>query len=149
MKVRTNENPSKLTFKKEVVTSLLEYIVFILSFIYYLRTLLFGYYCEYQLLQCFEYFRKQYLKILRQSSLNEKLKLIGGAVKVYSKKLLGHGILRCLVPWATNYFLKNMGNPPAPPTKCVMYTLLYSVSINKCLVMEFFTVKVSQNLNLM
>ena len=38
----------------------------------------------------------------------EKLKLMGGAMKYFLKKLLVHEIFRSMVSWATKFFLKNL-----------------------------------------
>ena len=40
-------------------------------------------------------------------ALNKKLKLMGGAMKYFLKKLLGHEIFRSMVSWAMNFFKKN------------------------------------------
>ena len=42
------------------------------------------------------------LKYYRRQTLNKKLKLMGGAINFFMKKLL------CHEPWATKYFLKNL-----------------------------------------
>ena len=39
---------------------------------------------------------------------NKKLKLMGGAMKYFLKKLLGHEIFRSMVSWTTKNFLKNL-----------------------------------------
>ena len=39
---------------------------------------------------------------------------MGGAMKYFLKKLLGHEIFRSMVSWAKKFFLKNLLNPPAP-----------------------------------
>ena len=41
-------------------------------------------------------------------NLNKKLKLMGGAMKYFLKKLLGHEIFRSMVSWATKNVLKNL-----------------------------------------
>ena len=48
------------------------------------------------------------LKYCYKQALNKKLKLMGGAMKYFLKKLLGHEIFRSMVSWATKYFLKNL-----------------------------------------
>ena len=48
------------------------------------------------------------LKYYHKEALNKKLKLMGGAMKYFSKKLLGHEIFRSMVSWATKIFLKNL-----------------------------------------
>ena len=48
------------------------------------------------------------LKYYHKEALNKKLKLMGGAMKYFSKKLLGHETFRSMVSWATKYFLKNL-----------------------------------------
>ena len=52
----------------------------------------------------FEYYCEYYSEVLLQENL-KKLKLIGGAMKYFPKKLLGHEIFRSMVSWATNFFL--------------------------------------------
>ena len=54
------------------------------------------------------------LKYNYSQALNEKIKLMGGATKVFWEKLLGHGMLSSMVHWATKYYLKNLEDPPAP-----------------------------------
>ena len=46
------------------------------------------------------------LKYCYKKLLNEKLKLLGGALKYFPKKLLGHEIFRSMLSWATNFFWK-------------------------------------------
>ena len=41
-------------------------------------------------------------------ALNKKLKLMGGAMKYFLKKLLGHEIFWSMVSWATKFVLKNL-----------------------------------------
>ena len=41
---------------------------------------------------------------------------MGGAMKYFPKKLLGHEIFRSMVSWATKDFLKDLQNPLAPPS---------------------------------
>ena len=48
------------------------------------------------------------LKYCYEQVLNKKLKMIGGAIKYFAKKLLGHDIFRSMVSWTTKYFLKNL-----------------------------------------
>ena len=50
----------------------------------------------------FEYYCEYYPKVLLQVSL--KLKFMGGAMKYFSKKLLGHKIFSSMVSCATNSF---------------------------------------------
>ena len=40
-------------------------------------------------------------KYYRKQALNKKLKLMGGAMKFFTKKLLGHEIFSSMIPWAT------------------------------------------------
>ena len=47
---------------------------------------------------------KNYLK----QDLNIKVKLIRGNMKFFTKNLLGQEIFSSMIPWATNYFLKNL-----------------------------------------
>ena len=46
------------------------------------------------------------LKYYHIQALNKKLKLMGGAMKYFPEKLLGHEILSFVVSWATKFFLK-------------------------------------------
>ena len=48
------------------------------------------------------------LKYYRKQALKKKLKLMRGTLKFFTKKLVGHEIFSCMVPWATKYFLKNL-----------------------------------------
>ena len=48
------------------------------------------------------------LKYRYKPALNKKLKLMGGAIKYFSKKLLGHEIFRSMISWATKCFLKKL-----------------------------------------
>ena len=48
------------------------------------------------------------LKYYDSQGLNEKLKLTGGAMKYFLKKLLGREVFSSMVPWATKYILKNL-----------------------------------------
>ena len=54
------------------------------------------------------------LKYYRKQALNKKLKLVGGAMKFFTKKLLGYEIFSSMIPWVTKYFLKNLLKPPTP-----------------------------------
>ena len=57
----------------------------------------------------FEYYFEYYtLKYYYKQALNKKLKLIGGTMKYFVKKLLGHEIFRSMVSLAMNRFLKNL-----------------------------------------
>ena len=47
---------------------------------------------------------KNYLK----QDLNIKVKLIRGNMKFFTKNLLGQEIFSSMIPWARNYFLKNL-----------------------------------------
>ena len=78
----------KLTFRREVVTSVLQYIY-----------------------DCFDYFFQVLLvnlKYCNSQGLNKKLKLMGGAMNFFSEKLLGREIFGSMVSWATKYFLKSL-----------------------------------------
>ena len=44
------------------------------------------------------------LKHNRKQALNKKLKLMGGAMKYFTKKLLGHETFTSIVAWATKCF---------------------------------------------
>ena len=48
------------------------------------------------------------LKYYRKQALNEKLKLIRGVMKFFTKKLLDQEIINSMIPWTTKYFLKNL-----------------------------------------
>ena len=48
------------------------------------------------------------LKNYDSQGLNEKLKLMGEAMKFFSKKVLGHEIFSSMVPWATKHFSKKL-----------------------------------------
>ena len=62
------------------------------------------------------------LKYYYSQDLNEKLKLMGGAMKFFSKKLLGHEIFSYMVCWATKFYLKNLKKSPHPlPPIYLMY----------------------------
>ena len=54
----------------------------------------------------FEYYCEYVPEILL--ALNKKLKLMGGAMKHFLKKLRGHEKFRSMVSWATKYFSKNL-----------------------------------------
>ena len=64
------------------------------------------------------------LKHCYQKALNKKLKLMGGVMKYFSKKLLGHEIFRSMVSRASKFFLKNLYNPQVPPPTHLMYAPL-------------------------
>ena len=49
---------------------------------------------------------------------------MGGAMKYFLKKLMGHEIFRPMVSWATKLFLKNLYNPPDPPPTYLIYAPL-------------------------
>ena len=50
------------------------------------------------------------LKYCYKEALNKKLKLMGGAMNYFLKKLMDHEIFRSMVSWATKEFLKNLQN---------------------------------------
>ena len=59
------------------------------------------------------------LKYCYKKTLNNKLNLIGGAMKYFSKKLLKHEIFRSMVSWTMKFFFEKFENTPppaAPPT---------------------------------
>ena len=62
---------------------------------------------------------------------------MGGAMKYFLKKLLGHEIFRC--PGLRIFFLKNLKNPPPPtpvaPSPPLTY-LMYPTSLNYKLYLE-------------
>ena len=62
---------------------------------------------------------------------------MGGAIKYFSKKLLGHEIFRSMVSWATNSFLgkfvKHSNAPPPPPPLLPPLTYLMYALYYKCL----------------
>ena len=72
------------------------YFLYIIVNVNFFSDLKFEYYCEY------------YPHILLQVSLDNKLKLMGGVMKYFLKKLLGHEVFRPMVSWATQIFLKNL-----------------------------------------
>ena len=93
MKVRTNEKPLfKLTFKRKVVTSMLEYNCFD-----YFFEVLFSNITVWILLWiltifkyfCFEYFGECYPEILRQSKFNWETKISGRVHEILSEKVTG------------------------------------------------------------
>ena len=47
------------------------------------------------------------LKYYYMQALDKKLKLMGGAMKYFFTKLLGHEIFSSMVPWAMRFFLRN------------------------------------------
>ena len=51
---------------------------------------------------------EHYPEILLQVVLKKKPKLMGGSMKYFLKKLLGHEMFRSIVFWATKKFLKNL-----------------------------------------
>ena len=71
----------------------------------------------------FEYYCEYYPEILYKKALNKKLKLMGGAINYLPKKLLGHEILRSMVSWATNFFLKICKTLRPIPTHPSFYIL--------------------------
>ena len=46
------------------------------------------------------------LKYCYKKAINKKLKLMGGAMKYFPKRLLGHEIFRSMVSWVTKFFWK-------------------------------------------
>ena len=50
------------------------------------------------------------LNYYHKQASNKKLKLMGGAMKYFREKLLGHEIFSSMVPWAAKFFLKNLSN---------------------------------------
>ena len=76
--------------------TLFEYFIFIVN-VNFFSNLKFEYYCEY------------YPEILQQVSLNNNLKLMGGAMKYFLEKFMGHEIFRSMVSWAMKFlFLENL-----------------------------------------
>ena len=47
------------------------------------------------------------LKYYQEQVLSKELTLMGGTMKCFAKKLLGHEIFSSMIPWAKKYFLKN------------------------------------------
>ena len=68
--------------------------------------LLFEYYYEISSFSALNTNVNTTLKYYRQQALSKKLKLMGMAMKYFTKKLLGHEIFSSLIPWATKYFFK-------------------------------------------
>ena len=52
------------------------------------------------------------MKYYCKQVLNKKLKLMGQAMKFFTKKLLGHEIFSSMIPCATKICLKYLQNPP-------------------------------------
>ena len=78
---------------RDFLENLIEYYFLnIIVDVNFLSDLKVEYYCEYTLKYCYK------------KALNKKLKLMGGAMKCFSKKLLGHEIFGPMVSWATKYF---------------------------------------------
>ena len=48
------------------------------------------------------------LKYYYKKAWNKKLKLMGGAIKYFPNKLLGHETFRYMVTWAAKSFLKKL-----------------------------------------
>ena len=46
---------------------------------------------------------------------------MGGAMKYFLKKLLGHEKFRSMFSWTKNLFFEKFVNPPAPPPTYLMY----------------------------
>ena len=55
------------------------------------------------------------LKYYYSQVLNEKLKLMGGTIIFFSKKLLGHEIFSYMLRWATAFYLKKLENTLVSP----------------------------------
>ena len=54
------------------------------------------------------------LKYCDIQGLNEQLKLIGGTMNIFSKKLLSHEIFSSMVLWSTKYFFEKLVKPSSP-----------------------------------
>ena len=68
------------------------------------------------------------LKYYRKQALSKKLKLMGGAMKCFTKKLLGHEIFSSLIPWATKFFFEKFVKPSGSSS----YILnVHSLSVKK------------------
>ena len=65
------------------------------------------------------------LKQCYKKALNKKLKLMGAAMKYFSKKLLGHEIFRSAASWAANFFRKICNITAHAPTY-LMYGPLFN-----------------------
>ena len=50
---------------------------------------------------------------------------MGGAMKYFRKKLLGHEVFRSMVSWATKFFFKKFVKPSGPPPTHLMCTPLH------------------------
>ena len=48
------------------------------------------------------------LKYCYKKALNKKLRLMGGALKYFPKKLVDNEIFKTLISWAMKIFLKNL-----------------------------------------
>ena len=81
------------------------------------------------------------LRYYRKQAINKKLKLLGGAMKFFTKKLLGYEIFSSMIPWVTKYFLKNLLKPPTPtptPPTYLMYALSYNCFDSHYLLREHY-----------
>ena len=56
----------------------------------------------------FERYCECYPGILLQVSLKQETKIDGMDHEIFSEKLLGHKIVRSMVSWATNFFMKKL-----------------------------------------
>ena len=89
--LRKNFDMGKST--RDLLENLFEYyILSIIVNVNFFSDLKLEYVCEY----CYKW------------ALNKKLALMGGAVKYYLKKIMGHEIFRSMVSWATIFFLKKL-----------------------------------------
>ena len=94
----------KLTIKRELVTLMLKYNYFK----YFFQVLLMNIILNIKYFRTLNISVNTTLKYYESQGLNEKLKLMGGTLKPFSKKLMGHKIFISTVSWVTKYFLKNL-----------------------------------------
>ena len=65
----------------------------------------------------------EYYPMLLQNALNKKLKFMGGSMKYFPKKLMGHEIFRSMVSCTTKIFFEKFVKPsvPQPPPTYLTY----------------------------
>ena len=60
------------------------------------------------------------LKYYHQQALSKKLKLMGGAMKYFSEKLLGNETFSSMVPLDANFFFETFVKSSGPPPRYLM-----------------------------
>ena len=78
------------------------------------------------------------LKYYSKQGLNKKLKLIVGALKFFTKKLLGQEIFGSLVPWARKNFFEKFVKFSSPPSYIINVRSLTIVG-KECRIQASFT----------